>query len=56
MRIINQMPFTECERCRRCIISIKDSIGINGRTIFVTCRNAKKCLNRKKKGENKNED
>ena len=52
MRVVNQMPFTECEKCRRCILSVKDDIGGYGeRTVYVSCRHAKKCYDRKRKGE-----
>jgi len=49
MRVVNQMPFDKCEKCRRCILVVKENnVSIEGRTVFVGCRNAKRCLNDKR--------
>ena len=49
MRVVNQMPFDRCDKCRRCILVVKDNnVSVEGRTIFVSCRNAKRCLNDKR--------
>ena len=57
MRIINQMPFTECEKCKRCVLSVKDNVTEYGeRVLYVSCRYAQKCFKRKQKGETANAD
>lgn len=57
MRIVNQMPFTECEKCTKCIISVKHSVSEYGeRVLYAGCKNSKKCMNQKNKGDKNDED
>ena len=49
MRIVNQMPFEKCEKCNRCVLVVKDSnVSLQGRTVYVSCRKANRCLNDKR--------
>lgn len=49
MRVVNQMPFNKCEHCKRCVLVVKDNnVSIEGRTVFVSCKNARRCLNDKR--------
>ena len=49
MRIVNQMPFNKCENCRRCVLVVKDNnVSLEGRTVFVTCKHANKCMHDKR--------
>ena len=49
MRIVNQMPFNKCENCRRCVLVVKDNnVSLEGRTVFVACKHANKCMHDKR--------
>ena len=49
MRIINRMPFGECESCKLCVLAVDDGrdSATGEKKIFVGCRNEKKCIRRK---------
>lgn len=49
MRIINRMPFSECESCKLCVLNVDDGrdSATGEKKIFVGCRNEKKCIRRK---------
>lgn len=54
MRIINQMPYEDCESCKKCLLSVKQTVTDSGeRVIYAGCKNEKRCV---RKGEKEHED
>lgn len=52
MKIVNAMPYQECDSCKKCVLDVYKHENV----IFVDCKKKEKCLDDDMKGETKHED
>ena len=52
MKIVNAMPYAECDQCKRCILKVYKDNGV----VFVDCKRKFRCSKTDMKGIRKNAD